>query len=44
MTIRRLMLSSMFKFESGNANSGQQGFHGDIKVHTVRAGLRWSFQ
>lgn len=33
----------MFAFESGNANSGQQGFHGDIKVHTVRAGIRWNF-
>ena len=33
----------MFNFESGNANSGQQGFDGDIKIHTVRAGLRWSF-
>jgi len=33
----------MFDFEAGNANSGQQGFDGDIKIHTFRAGLRWSF-
>jgi opacity protein-like surface antigen len=35
---------NMFSFESGNANNGYQGFDGDIKIHTVRAGLRWSFQ
>ena len=33
----------MFDFESGNANSGQQGFDGDIKIHAVRAGVRWNF-
>jgi len=33
----------MFSFEPGNANSGAQGFDGGIKIHTVRAGLRWSF-
>ena len=32
----------MFNFESGNANTGPQGFDDDIKIHTVRAGLRWS--
>ena len=33
----------MFDFESGNANSGQQGFDHGIKIHSVRAGVRWSF-
>lgn len=33
----------MFNFEAGNANSGQQGFDGDLKFHTVRAGIRWNF-
>lgn len=33
---------SMFSFESGNANSGPQGFDDDLKIHTFKAGLRWS--
>lgn len=33
----------MFGFESGNANSGQQGFNGDIKAHAFRLGLRYAF-
>lgn len=31
----------MFNFESGSAFSGQQGFDGGIKIHAVRAGIRW---
>lgn len=42
-TYKHIEGGRMFQFESGNANSGQQGFHGDIKVHTVRAGIRWNF-
>ena len=34
---------SMFDFERGNANSGQQGFDHGLKIHSVHAGLRWSF-
>jgi opacity protein-like surface antigen len=33
----------MFGFESGNANSGVQGFNDDIKIHAFRAGLRYQF-
>jgi len=42
-TFKHIEGGRMFAFESGNANSGQQGFHDDIKVHTVRAGIRWNF-
>ncbi len=42
-TFKHIEGGRMFEFESGNANSGQQGFHGDIKVHTFRTGVRWSF-
>lgn len=42
-TFKHIEGGNMFSFESGNANSGYQGFDGDIKVHTVRAGIRWSF-
>jgi len=33
----------MFNFEAGNidGNYGQQGFDGVMKIHAVRAGLRW---
>lgn len=41
-TFKHIEGGRMFKFESGNVNSGQQGFHDDIKVHTFRTGLRWS--
>ncbi len=42
-TFKHIDGGHMFNFEAGNANSGQQGFDGDIKLHTVRAGLRWNF-
>lgn len=42
-TYKHIEGGHMFNFESGNANSGQQGFDGDITIHTVRAGLRWNF-
>lgn len=42
-TYKHIEGGRMFSFESGNVNSGPQGFDGDIKIHTVRAGLRWSF-
>lgn len=33
-----------FHFEAGNAYEGSvQGFDKDLKYHTIRAGLRWSF-
>ena len=41
-TYKHIEGGNMFSFESGNANSGPQGFDGDIEIHTVRAGLRWS--
>ncbi|MGB7288461.1 MAG: outer membrane protein [Salaquimonas sp.] len=41
-TFKHIEGGEMFDFESGNANSGAQGFDDDIKVHTVRAGIRWS--
>ena len=37
----RIEGGDMFNFESGNTLSGTQGEHGDIEIHTVRAGVRW---
>ncbi|MCB1424120.1 MAG: porin family protein [Nitratireductor sp.] len=42
-TFKHIEGGHMFNFEGGNANSGQQGFDGGIKIHTVRAGIRWTF-
>lgn len=33
---------TMFDFEDGNANTGQQGFDGHMEIHAVKAGLRWT--
>ncbi|MFK7902480.1 MAG: outer membrane protein [Nitratireductor sp.] len=33
---------SMFDFESTNAMSGEQGVHGDLKIHNISAGIRYS--
>ncbi|MCB1384973.1 MAG: porin family protein [Nitratireductor sp.] len=42
-TFKHIEGGHMFNFEPGNTNDGQQGFDGDIKIHTVRAGIRWNF-
>lgn len=34
---------TMFHFESGNANSGQQGFDGEMDIHAFRVGLRYQY-
>ena len=43
-TFKHIEGGRMFEFEKGNFNRGQQGFHGDMKVHGVHAGIRWNFQ
>lgn len=34
---------NMFGFEAGNSNTGNQGFDSEIKIHAVKAGLRYNF-
>lgn len=33
----------MFAFDAANTYTGQQGFNGDIEIHAVKAGLRYTF-
>lgn len=41
-TYTRIEGGDMFNYEAANTLSGVQGKHGDIELHAVRAGLRWS--